>query len=380
MVPSAAVVAALRAGGVSLFTGVPDSLLRDFCAWVTDHVPSASHVICANEGNAVALAAGHHLATGELGLVYLQNSGQGNTINPLLSLTDATVYSIPMVLLIGWRGQPGHRDEPQHLRQGALTTGLLQTLGVPWSLLPSTGAEDAEGAIEYALRTARVRSAPFALLVSKGTFEPYALQSARRAAGALAREVAIGAVLDHLTPADIVVGTTGKASRELYELRERRSESSDLDFLTVGSMGHASHIALGMASARPEARVVCLDGDGAVLMHMGALATIGARRPANLRHIVLNNGAHDSVGGQPTVALDIDLVAVARACGYPWAARADDAATLAARLPELLAAPGPGLLEVRVARGAREDLGRPTAPPLVRKAAFMARLGVGDDA
>jgi phosphonopyruvate decarboxylase len=368
-----AIHGALAARGVTFYAGVPDSLLKSFCAYVTDHAEPGRHVITANEGSAVALAAGYHLATGALGLVYLQNSGLGNMVNPLTSLADPEVYGVPMLLLVGWRGQPGVKDEPQHVKMGKVTAEALTAIGVANAVLPTDEAA-AVRAIEVAIETARARSAPYALIVGKDTFGEYKLQKQKPSEYALTREAAIEIVIGALPGGTAVVSTTGMPSRELFELRKVRGEEHDGDFLTVGSMGHSSQIALGVALARPDRDVLCLDGDGAVLMHMGGLATIGALGPARFKHVVLNNGAHDSVGGQPTVAFDIDLCAIARACGYKAALRASTADELRQKIGELAAASGPAFLEVRVAKGNRADLGRPTVTPAETKQRFMKYL------
>ncbi len=343
--------------GVSFYAGVPDSLLAPFCAWVADHSDPARHVITANEGSAVALAAGHHLASGELGLVYLQNSGLGNAVNPLTSLADAEVYGIPMLLMIGWRGEPGTEDEPQHRKMGRVTGPLLDAIGVPYSVLPGE-AEAAAASIDAAVEASRARGGPHALLVPAGRFEPYAKRPGPDEVYEMGREQALSILLEAVGADAAVVSTTGMASRELFELREARGERHERDFLTVGSMGHCSQIALGIALAQPGRELWCIDGDGAAIMHLGGLATIGAIAPPGLRHVVLNNAAHDSVGGQPTVAQRIDLCAIARACGYREVHRAEDENALRAALEDL--GEGPILLEVRVRRGARADLGRPT--------------------
>ena len=363
----------LRHAGIGLYTGVPDSLLKDICAYITDHAPGDRHIIAANEGAAVAIAAGHHLATGETGLVYLQNSGLGNTVNPLTSLTDPQVYSIPVLLLIGWRGEPGVHDEPQHVKQGAITLAQLDTLGIPHTVL-APSLDEARGQLDAAVASMRETSAPFALVVRKGTFAPYKLRQAAPNIHTLSREQAIVAILSQLGPEATVVSTTGMASREVYEYRANSGTGAGQDFLTVGCMGHSSQIALGIALARPGREVVALDGDGAVLMHMGSLAITGSRQPGNFRHIVLNNAAHDSVGGQPTAAGAIDLPAIARACGYRDAFTVRTAPELAEGLARLRANAGPVLMEVLVNKGARADLGRPKSPPIENKRAFMHAL------
>jgi phosphonopyruvate decarboxylase len=365
---------ALRRHGLTFFTGVPDSLLKDFCAYVNDHVPPDDHVITANEGAAVALATGYHLATGRAGVVYLQNSGLGNAVNPLLSLADPAVYAIPMLVVIGWRGEPGINDEPQHVTQGRITEEMLRVMNLPYEVLDADTA-DSVAMIGRVAAELRANPRPWALLVRKGAFATYRSRSAEALTGGLERRAAIEAAVDALPTDAVVVSTTGFTSRELFAVREERGTAHALDFLTVGSMGHASQIALGMAARLPERTVVCLDGDGAMLMHMGALAVIGARGPANLRHVVINNGAHDSVGGQPTVARSIDLPAVARACGYRATARATTAEGMADAMREHLGFPGPTFLEVVVRSDPTTHAGRPTTTPRDNKVDLMRQLG-----
>jgi len=362
----------LRDAGVTFYAGVPDSLLKDFCAYVTDHVDPRHHVITANEGGAIAMAMGHHLASGNVGVVYLQNSGLGNTINPLTSLADPAVYGIPMLLVIGWRGAPGIKDEPQHVQMGRVTIETLEAVGVAHTVLPMA-PEQAAPAVKAAYDDARERSAPHALVVRKGTFSKYELKTQVDEPYAMTREQVIEALVQKLNADAVVVSTTGKPSRELFETRRAKSQPHR-DLLVVGGMGHASQIALGAALEQPDRTVWCIDGDGAVLMHMGGLTTIGSLAPRNYKHLLINNAAHDSVGGQPTVGFQVDLCAIARACGYVHVARADDRAQLGRELEVLMATSGPVMLEVRIKRGARGDLGRPTMTPADLKAAFMAHL------
>lgn len=362
----------LKENGTDFFSGVPDSLLKDFCAYVTDTVSEDRHIIPANEGSAVALAAGHYLATGKVPLVYMQNSGIGNAVNPLLSLVDPDVYNIPLVLVIGWRGEPGVKDEPQHVKQGKVTCELLDAMEIPWVILSGISNE-VEVQVAECYRRIAETGAPYAFIVKKDTFAPHKLKKIRTVTATLSREEAIERILLASGKKDILVSTTGKASRELYELRERHGMEHKSDFLTVGSMGHASQIALGIALEKKDRIIRCIDGDGATLMHMGGMAIIGNRKPANFQHIVLNNGAHESVGAQPTVALDMDLAAVARACGY----QSVSVVTTARELDAALAIPlsGPQCIEVRVTTGARSDLGRPATSPRDNKAAFMSFIG-----
>ncbi|MBS0171922.1 MAG: phosphonopyruvate decarboxylase [Nitrospira sp.] len=363
-------LACLQANGVDFFAGVPDSLLKELCACLEYVPPAGQHVITANEGGAVALALGYHLATRKIPLVYLQNSGLGNIINPLLSLADAEVYAVPMLLVIGWRGEPGVHDEPQHTKQGRVMLAMLESMGIPYSIL-GPESEDPQIALEPALTIIRKTSAPFALVIKKGTFGSFSPPEGMSPVFELTREAAIQQVLECLDDRDIVVATTGMASREVYEYRARKGQGHERDFLTVGGMGHASQIALGLALHKPHRSVYCLDGDGALLMHMGGLAITGALKPRNLKHIVLNNGAHDSVGGQPTVGFMVDILGMARAAAYEQVFQARTGGEVRSGVTGLKHSRGPSLLEIRVRRGARKDLGRPASTPIQNKHSFM---------
>ena len=363
----------LREQGIDFYAGVPDSLLKNVCAYITDHIEKQHNIITANEGAAVSLAAGYHLSTGKVGMVYMQNSGEGNAINPLASLTDSDVYHIPVLLLIGWRGKPGIHDEPQHVKQGKVTLEMLDVLGIRNVLLSKT-EEEAQKQITDAVHYIHETQGVYALVVEKDTFDSYTLQKAETNDLSLSREEAIRIVTAATGPRDVIVSTTGMISRELFELRETLGQGHERDFLTVGSMGHASQIAMGIAIGRPGRRVWCFDGDGAVIMHMGSMAIVAANAPKNYVHVVFNNGAHDSVGGQPTVGLEIDLPGVAKAVGYKEALSVSTQAELEQVLPSLHDMPGPILLEVKVKKGNRKDLGRPTTSPKQNKEALMAFL------
>ena len=368
----------LQTNGTDFFTGVPDSLLKNFCAYITDTADKTHHIIAANEGCAVGLAAGHYFATKTIPLVYMQNSGLGNTVNPLLSLADKAVYSVPLLLVIGWRGEPGVHDEPQHITQGKVTCALLDAMEIPYAVLESD-EEKAAVQIANAYKTIKERSAPFALVIRKGCFDSYTLKSNECVPAEMTREQAIEQIIGCMPSNTVFVSTTGMASRELYELREKNRQKHDTDFLTVGSMGHASQIALGIALCKRDRTVICIDGDGAALMHLGGFSTIGTQKPQNMIHIVLNNGAHDSVGGQPTVARNINLCAIAEACGYGQAVCVRTQAELTVALTNAVAAPdaadmAPVFIEILVSKGSRPDLGRPTSSPIENKRAFMALL------
>ncbi len=368
-----AFIETLTGRGVAFFTGVPDSLLAAFCAAVAAPDAPWSHRVAASEGGALALAAGHYLASGRPAAVYMQNSGLGNAVNPLTSLADPLVYGIPLVLVIGWRGEvrDGRQlaDEPQHVRQGLITPALLEVLAVPYVILGSQAGESLDAVGPLTDRAVNERR-PVAILVRKGALAGEGADATT--SDGLGREEAIGVITAAIGTGVPIVATTGKISRELFEVRKRAAAPDDLDFLTVGSMGHASQIAAGLAMARPRAPVVCLDGDGAMLMHLGGL-TVSASVP-NLRHVVLNNRVHDSVGGQPTCAPRAPLAEIAQACGYGWTRRVSDRAGLDDALPAFLGAASSAFLEVVVRPGARADLGRPGRPPKIAKERFMAHL------
>lgn len=362
----------LRTGGVEFFAGVPDSLLKNLCAYITDNISRENNIIAANEGNAIGLAAGYHLATGKVGCVYMQNSGEGNIVNPLLSLMDADVYKMPLLLIIGWRGEPGVQDEPQHVKQGKVTLPLLETMGVPYAVLD----ENWQCQVSDALQVIKDTNGIYALIVRKGTFDDYQLKNQVSQDWPLAREEAIKIVVDNLREDDIVVSTTGMISRELFEYREAKEQGHAHDFLTVGSMGHANQIALGIALQKPDRRVIVFDGDGALLMHMGGMAIIGDYCPKNLVHIVFNNGAHDSVGGQPTVGQRIAIESIAKAVGYSLAVSVDTRDSLLFALNHVnnTEIDGVALINVNVRKGNRKDLGRPTTTPQQNKNALMKEL------
>lgn len=360
---------ALESNNVEFFSGVPDSLLKDICAYISDNVTENNHIIAANEGAAVGLAIGNYLVSGNIPLVYMQNSGLGNSINPLLSIAAEEVYSIPMLLMIGWRGEPGIPDEPQHIKQGLVTEAILKAMQVPYSII------DADcnylDIISEAISSARNNKRPHALLVKKAAFSGYKLKHSKSTSYEMNREEAIKLVIDSLESDDIVVSTTGKTSRELFEYRKEINHGHDRDFLTVGAMGHTSQIALGVAIGSPERDVYCLDGDGSVIMHMGSMAINGNQtNVSNFKHIVFNNEAHDSVGGQPTLGSVLNFKKIADSCGYTFVASAKKSIELDKLLKEMKDHKGRAFLEIKVNKGARKDLGRPTNSPAENKKLF----------
>lgn len=359
--------------GADFFAGVPDSLLKDICAYITDNAPKNRHIIAANEGAAIGIAAGYHMATSKIPIVYMQNSGLGNSVNPLLSLADEKVYGLPILLMIGWRGEPGIKDEPQHLKQGAVMLELLNTMQIPYIILDDDESTALHQIITIVGQT-RAANKPHAIIIRKGLFGKYTLKRKEHIKNPLSREKALKIVVDHLGYDDIVVSTTGKLSRELYEYRETKALGHERDFLTVGSMGYSSSIAFGIAMANSRHNVYCLDGDGAFIMHMGALTNIGNAAPANYKHVLFNNGAHESVGGQPTLGFEIDVKSIVKACGYKAAMSATTHEEIVDAMRKLSIDKGPILLEIKVGIQDREDLGRPTTTPIENKVNFMNHI------
>ena len=360
--------------GSDFYTGVPDSQLKALCNYLMNRygIDPHHHVIAANEGNCTALAAGYHLATGKIPVVYMQNSGEGNIINPVASLLNDKVYAIPVIFVVGWRGEPGIHDEPQHIYQGEVTVRLLEDMDIATFVI---GKETTDEEVIQAMDSFRkVLSAgkDVAFVIRKG-----ALTDAPKVEYKNNNTMVREEIIQHIVKAsgeDPIISTTGKASRELFETRVANGQSHKYDFLTVGSMGHSSSIALGVAINKPEQQIWCIDGDGAVLMHMGAMAVMGANKPANIIHVVINNGAHETVGGMPTVAGSINLVKIALACGYPNAVCVDNFEDLDRELELAKARNELSLIEVKCSIGARDDLGRPTTTALENKQNFMEYL------
>ena len=353
------------------YTGVPDSQIKALCNYLmnTYGIDEKHHIIAANEGNCTALAAGYHLATGKVPVIYMQNSGEGNIINPVASLLNDKVYAIPAIFVIGWRGEPGVHDEPQHIYQGEITCKLLDLMDIRnFAISKDTTIEELEKTMEE-----------FEGLLNAGKQVAFVIKK-----GALAYDDKIQyendndmlreEIIEHIVNAtgeNPIVSTTGKASRELFEIRERNNQSHKYDFLTVGSMGHTSSIALGVAINKPDEKIWCIDGDGSVLMHMGAMAVVGSTNPKNLVHIVINNEAHETVGGMPTVANDMDIVSIAKACGYSYVASVDNFDDLDNELANVKNLNELSLIEIKSSIGAREDLGRPTTTAIENKENFM---------
>ncbi|HBI60831.1 MAG TPA: phosphonopyruvate decarboxylase [Lachnospiraceae bacterium] len=358
------------------YTGVPDSQLKELCNFlIKSYGISSRHIIAANEGNCVGIAAGYYLATGKVPVVYMQNSGLGNIVNPFASLLHPKVYGIPCIFVIGWRGEPGVKDEPQHIFQGEVTETILKDLGIPYFIVDRKTETETAAKIMQKFKGNLDNGVSVAYIVRKNAFEKETVITYENH-NLLCREDVIRKITEAAAD-DVVVSTTGKASRELFEIREQNGQNHAHDFLTVGSMGHSSSIALGIAIEKKDRKVWCIDGDGAVLMHMGSMAVIGSNQPANLIHVVLNNGAHETVGGMPTVASNIDLLRIAKGCGYQRAARVCSEEELEMAIQQAKIAEELVLVEVKCSVTSRKDLGRPTTTPQENKNKFMEFLGNG---
>lgn len=364
---------ALEGMGVRFFTGVPDSLLNDFCLYLVKNIPGGQHVMAANEGNAIAIAAGYFFAKGEIPVVYMQNSGIGNATNPLLSLAHKTVYSVPMIMVIGWRGDPAIKDHAQHKKQGELTAVLMRDMDIPCEILDDENTVVQK--FEWAVGKAKEISAPVALIAKKGILTQKEKHQEYPASTLMNREQAISEVLDYFGKDAIYLATTGRATRELHEQLKMKGYPEGREFLNVGSMGHVSSVGLGIALASPDKKVVVFDGDAAAVMHMGALATIGRYQPKNLIHIVLNNGVNESVGGQPSCGYTINLTGIAKNCGYQTVGRYVETAEELGNVLNLLAIGiHPAFLDIHVRQGIRMDMPKLDIDHKGQKMALMENL------
>ncbi|MEZ3517122.1 MAG: phosphonopyruvate decarboxylase [Lachnospiraceae bacterium] len=356
------------------YTGIPDSQLRSLCDFLINQygIDPQHHIIAANEGNCTALAAGYHLATGKIPVVYMQNSGEGNIINPVASLLNDKVYAIPCIFIIGWRGEPGLHDEPQHIYQGEVTIKLLDNMNISSFIIDKETLKEEVFEVMNKFRKLLSSGKSVAFVIRKG-----ALSYDNKVVYSNNNKMIREDIIKHITEIsreDPIISTTGKASRELFEIRESAKQGHNYDFLTVGSMGHSSSVALGIAVNKPDTKIWCIDGDGAALMHMGAIAVIGATAPKNMVHIIINNEAHETVGGMPTVANKIDMTGIAKSCGYPYAVCVDNFTDLDIELKKAKQNDILSLIEVKCAIGARDDLGRPTTTAIENKEKFMKYL------
>lgn len=357
--------------GADFYTGVPDSQLKALCNYLMNKygIDPKHHIIAANEGNCTALAAGYHLATGKVPVVYMQNSGEGNIINPVASLLNDKVYAIPVVFIVGWRGEPGIHDEPQHIYQGEVTVKLLVDMNIKTFVISKDTTDEEVASVMEEYKKELSEGKDVAFIIRKGAIS-YEGKVEYDNDNTMDREEIIQHIV-RVSDEDPIVCTTGKASRELFETRVANGQSHKYDFLTVGSMGHSSSIALGVAINKSDTRIWCIDGDGAVLMHMGAMAVLGANAPQNMVHVIINNGAHETVGGMPTIASKIDMVGLAKSCGYPYAISVNTFEALDKELEAAKQRDELSMIEVKCSIGARENLGRPTTTARENKDNFM---------
>lgn len=373
MVDQKLLFAALNQMGVDFFTGVPDSLLNDFCLYLVKNIPDGQHVMAANEGNAIGIAAGHYMATGKIPVVYMQNSGIGNATNPLLSLTHECVYGIPMILVIGWRGDPAISDHAQHKKQGELTPVLMKDMDIPYEILDSDDSVIEKFA--WAVAKAKEISSPVALIAKKAILTEKVKKQVYPDSRLMNREEAVSAVVEVLGSDAVYLGTTGRATREVHEQLKAHGVGEGHEFQNVGSMGHVSSVGLGLALARPDQKVVVFDGDAAVVMHMGALATNCRYKAGNLIHIVLNNGVNESVGGQPSAGYVINLTEVAAACGYRTPGHAVETKEELQRIiRDFDKGEMPLFVDVHVRQGIRSDMPKLNIDHKAQKDALMKNL------
>lgn len=359
--------------GIDTIAGVPDSTLKQFCDGIQTYKGNLRHYVTANEGAAVGVAIGTFLASGKPACVYMQNSGIGNAVNPLVSLANRDVYGIPIFFIVGWRGEPGTKDEPQHVFQGKITRELFETLDVPYRIVDKETTNEEMFEILVKAKEILQNNEQFALIVKKGTFEkeePFLWENGNT----MRREEVLGKILQVLPPDVAIVSTTGKISRELYEQSDSVFGHHDNLFMTVGGMGHASMIALGLAKKRPDKKVICIDGDGAALMHMGAMPLIAQQRPSNLYHIVINNQAHESVGAMPTGCQETDFSEIAKATGYVKTIKIKSFEEIEGVVRKIAVENGPILVEIPVSLDSRADLGRPKESAKENKENFMKFL------
>ena len=353
---------------LDFFCGVPDSTLKNLCNCIKENNSREKNIITANEGNAIAIAAGYHLSSNKYGVVYMQNSGLGNAINPLLSLVDEEVYKIPMLLIIGWRGEPKVKDEPQHVKQGKVTLSLLDTIGIKYLILD----ENYKLKIDECYNYMKKSNQPIALIIRKGTFSDYQNDENLKSKYFLTREEALKCIIENLHNNDFIVSTTGKTSREIFEIREMRKEEHSNDFLTVGSMGHTASIAFGI-SINTDKNIYCIDGDGSFIMHMGSLGVIAQNARSNFKYVLINNGAHESVGGQPTIAFEIEIDKILLGLGFNNVYKAFTTEEIKTNLKKL-ENNNLNALIIYTKQGARSNLGRPTTTPIENKEAMMKKL------
>ncbi|UCH72495.1 MAG: phosphonopyruvate decarboxylase [Thermoplasmatales archaeon] len=352
----------------TFFSGVPDSTFKSWMSFLEKNNEKIKNIVTVNECEAVAVCSGYHLSTGKIAVLYMQNSGLGKVVNPITSLCDQAIYSIPILLMIGWRGEPDTKDAYQLRKMGPITLKLLDLLDIPYKII-STDAKELEDILKIAKEYMEKNSRSFALIIRKNIFEKLE-EEFENGNDKISREEALKTILKNLDGDEVIVSTTGKISRELFENRTKKDECSH-DFYNIGAMGCAQSIALGISLQKKNKKVFVFDGDGSVLMQMGALATIGYHSPKNFYHIIFDNQSHDSTGGQPTYSDAVYLDEIAKACNYKNFEVVRDKSSLEKMIKKLKKNEGPFMLVIKVKKGARKNLGRPTMPPKKHKERFM---------
>jgi len=351
--------------GIEVLTGVPDSTLKEFCDYINSEKTGLIHHTAPNEGSAVGIATGVYLSTGKPVCVYMQNSGIGNAVNPITSIANTEVYNIPMLFIVGYRGSPGLKDEPQHKFMGRITEKMFDCLEIEYEVIDGSISESKLKDIFDRIKNTLANKKQFSLIIKKDTFDKRT-NAAYANSYKLNREHIVSEIMKKIKENDLVVSTTGKISREVYEQNNRNQ-----CFLTVGGMGHASMIAFGIAENSPSKRVICLDGDGAALMHLGNLAFIGSRGVENLIHICLNNDAHESVGGMPTAAPNFKYAETAKVCGYSNIFVVQTAEEFNNLMNDFNNLKKLTFIEIKVANESRDDLARPKESALDNAISFM---------
>jgi phosphonopyruvate decarboxylase len=346
----------LEKNNLNFFSGVPDSVLKNFTNLL---INKSSHVLATNEGSAVSIGIGYHLSFNKLPCIYMQNSGLANAINPLISIAHKGVYSIPMMMLIGWRGSPGIKDEPQHLIKGKITKNLLKLLGIKYEIIES---EKDFNKIKKLINFSKKKKVPVACLFKKGVLKKvnYHKKFSERSTikNKILRSEVIREILKSIQNNTKIISTTGYTSRELYQIRKNEGYHKGKDFYMIGGMGHSSSVALG-AAFKKNKKILCLDGDGSMLMHLGSLHTVGLMNKNNFKHILLNNQSHESVGGQEISFKRVKMEKLIKGLGYSKYIQLKDKKDLKNKIQSVLKYKGSIFLEVLIEKGAIKNLGRP---------------------
>ena len=369
MIKASQLINLLTKEELNFITGIPCSILKDFLSGLSEKKGQIEHIIATSEEEAMSIGVGYYLATAKIPIVYMQNSGLARSVDVLTSLANKEVYNVPILLLISWRGDPSKKDEPQHLKMGKITPKILKTLNIPYTVLSDSKPKIVKE-IKVAKKYLENNSLPYAIIIKKGLIKPDQTKK-QKDVYLLSREETIKIIINNLKNDEVIISTTGKTSRELFEYRETKKQSHKTDFYTVGSMGCSAAIALGIALGKPKKKIFVFDGDGSVLMQMGSLATIGHYLPKNFYHIIFDNNTYDSTGGQKTVSDTVNFNKIAFACGYKNVKTVFTQKKLVNIIQNLKMSSGPKMLVIKIKNGSRKDLGRPTITPSENKKLLM---------